>query len=338
MKKIENRVQKEELINLLERCKKYPKDLDLINLIAIWYMQNYEMCRDNEDYKFFEKAYKLKKTVKSTHNFASYLFNEEWNSKKALKIQKECVKLKPKSCYPYLLYAETLIWEKMFLEAIKNLEIAQKKEKIWNIEHNLWYCKYMLWDYESAKLHFLNAYKDDDRELKSLFWLILVNYKLGNKEKAYELLKQMKESEYFDNAINNHDIWSIYFLYDDFEKAKENTLRCGLNIDLSDWKCLWYSILMTDKVLFRKEIDEDIRKLKSYIEEIKNDSDDYKDLSEVEREEYISDYLKEIREKESIEKTFKVKPKIDIDKCLVAEYYWCSIFGCDLCGNLRDDI
>jgi predicted RNA methylase len=62
------------------------------------------MCKKNKDYIFLKKAYDLKKTVKSTHNFSNYLFYQKNNNKKALKVQKECIELNPKSHYPYLLY------------------------------------------------------------------------------------------------------------------------------------------------------------------------------------------------------------------------------------------
>jgi hypothetical protein len=32
--------------------------------------------KNNEDYVFFEKAYKIEKTVKTTNNFAWYLYSE----------------------------------------------------------------------------------------------------------------------------------------------------------------------------------------------------------------------------------------------------------------------
>jgi len=71
----------EKLKSLLEKYKNDSKNLDLINSIATWYMCNAEMCTNNEDYLFFERAYKIRKTVKSTHNFSSHLFYEYWEHK-----------------------------------------------------------------------------------------------------------------------------------------------------------------------------------------------------------------------------------------------------------------
>ncbi len=332
-------MEKKELINLLEQYKSDSENLDLINLIAIWYSENLEMIQDNEDYLFFEKAYKLKKTVKTTNNFASHLFYECYENQQALEVQKECITLKPKSYLPYLFYATTLIEQKEYIKAIDALETSQNKHETWDAEHNLWYCKYMIWDYKSAEKHFLKTSQDKERdnELKSMFWLALVQYKLDNKENTYEILRLMQESKNFDNAINDYDIWILYFLYDDYENAKNNTLKCGMRIDLLDRKELWYSIFISDKQLFLKKINKDIKELQGYIQEIKNSTGIWKDAPDEEKNEDMSKFLTEIMEKENMEKLFETKPIVNIDKHLVAEYSWCSIFGCCRHGNPEND-
>jgi hypothetical protein len=95
------------------------------------------MIKDNEDHLFFEKAYKIKKTVKTTNNFANHLFYECYDHEKALEIQKECIGLKPKSYLPYLFYATILIELEMYEEAIEPLKISQSKNITWNAEYNL---------------------------------------------------------------------------------------------------------------------------------------------------------------------------------------------------------
>lgn len=63
-----------ELRQLIEKLKDKPNDLDLINRIAIGYLENPSMLTDNEDLKYFELAYNTKKTIKSSHNLAWYLY------------------------------------------------------------------------------------------------------------------------------------------------------------------------------------------------------------------------------------------------------------------------
>lgn len=128
------------LDELLLKYKKNSNDLDLINRIAIEFFQNYEKKLDKEDFDFFKKAYLLKKTVKSTHNFAWFLYFEwseiqwRWGEdgaiEEALKIQKECIELKPKSFYPYYQYGYMLMDQNNDIEAIEYLGIAKKKKKI----------------------------------------------------------------------------------------------------------------------------------------------------------------------------------------------------------------
>jgi hypothetical protein len=110
-------------------------------------------------------------------------------------------------------------------------------------------------------------------------------------------------------------------LYDDYENAKKNTLDCGINIDLFNWKELGYSIYIADRKYFIDKNNKNIQELKQYIQDIKNNSSDWKETSDTEKKEYIEDYSKEIKLKENYDNFFAVKPVINIDKSLVADYY-----------------
>lgn len=65
-----------ELKELLQKLEKDPTNLDVINSLAIGYFENDDQKTDKKDFDYFEKAYNLKKTVKSTHNFAWFLYFE----------------------------------------------------------------------------------------------------------------------------------------------------------------------------------------------------------------------------------------------------------------------
>ena len=51
-----------DLDKLLGSLEKEPRNLDLINSVALGYFENYQKKTDREDYDFFKKAYDLKKT------------------------------------------------------------------------------------------------------------------------------------------------------------------------------------------------------------------------------------------------------------------------------------
>jgi len=248
--------------------------------------------------------------------------------------QSECMKLNPKSIFPYLLYAEILIENKKYKEAIEVLNIVQKKKQSYNAEHNLWFCKYHLWDYKWAEEHFMKCIWKDDKKLKSKFWLILVDYRLWRKKQVYKGIEEMKKSDFFDNAINNYDIWFFYFLYNDFDSVKDLFLELKMNIDLVDRKEFWYSVFKADRKLFNKTIIEWINELQGYVDDV-NTEDDYE--SEEERQENIKYWLEEMDKKKNIVEKFKRKPRTNINKQLVSEYYGCSMFGCYHCWNHEED-
>ena len=85
-----------ELIKMIDKFKDNPTDLDLINQIAIGYIENPSMQTDNDELKFFELAYSLKKTIKTTHNLAWYLYFEWGEQERAIEIQKEKINKNPK--------------------------------------------------------------------------------------------------------------------------------------------------------------------------------------------------------------------------------------------------
>ena len=98
------RITEKQLKKWLVDLEESPTDLDLINKVALGYMNNPDMCSEQEDLDFFEKAYKLKKTIKSSHNLAWQLYFEYGSEERALKIQEECMSLEPCSSIPYHFY------------------------------------------------------------------------------------------------------------------------------------------------------------------------------------------------------------------------------------------
>ncbi len=110
-----------ELKELIDKLKEKPKDLDLINQIAIGYFENPSMLTDNEDLKYFELAYSIKKTIKSSHNLAWYLYFEWSEENRAIEIQKELIEQKPKSFLPYYLLGFMLLEKGDYENALEYL-------------------------------------------------------------------------------------------------------------------------------------------------------------------------------------------------------------------------
>jgi len=339
-----------ELKRLLQELKKNPTNLDLINSVAIGYFENYDQKSNKEDYDYFEKAYKLKKTVKSAHNFAWFLYFEwseiEWRWKqnsainKAIEIQKECIELKPKSFYPYYQLGYMLLDQKQFKEAIPYLEKANQRENQRDITHNLGYCYFQLKQFDKARDLFSVAVTEFDIENRSLFNLALTEYECKNidnvKSIADKLSKEIATNVH--TTISGYEIGLLYFLLNDFEKATKCLIKQGIDgIDLLDWNDLSYSLYQTNKTIWSKQINKSIKERTEWIEEIKSNHEDWSEYSAKEKEERLNEFQTEIQERESSLKSEMTKPKPVINENIIVEYCGCLLFDCKRHENKEND-
>ncbi|MFY7665690.1 tetratricopeptide repeat protein [Flavobacterium sp.] len=179
-----------EIKELLQKLEKDSNNLDVLNSLAIAYFEYSNQKSNKEDFDYFERAYNLKKTVKSTHNFAWFLYFEwseiEWYWKedgaieRAFQIQEECIALNPKSYYPYYLYGYMLLDQRKFKEAIPFLTKAYQIGKCRDILHNIGYCHFQLDEFQIAKDYFTQSATESDTEKRSLYNLALTEWKLNN--------------------------------------------------------------------------------------------------------------------------------------------------------------
>lgn len=336
-----------ELEELLRKHKDAPNDLDIINLIAIGYFQNYEKNKDKEDFDFFEKGYNLKKTVKSTHNFAWFLYFEwsevQWRWKeddaieKALLIQEECIALSPESFYPYYQFGYMLMVKEEFLEAIQYLKIANSKTKNRGIDHNLGFCYYKIGEFELAKNYFLKSSIKEDNEQRSLFNLALTEYRLNNFDNLNEIISRLQNPKETDDPLLEYEIGQLLFLINEYDKSAKWTIKQDLRIDLLEWKELAYSIYKADKNVFDIELKKGISERQLWIKEINENHKDWNEYTVEEKKEQLQVYESEIKYLENIDIEFQNKPILDIDELLIIEPVYCLLFDCKLHKNLKND-
>uniref|UniRef100_UPI00404AEE12 tetratricopeptide repeat protein n=1 Tax=Flavobacterium sp. TaxID=239 RepID=UPI00404AEE12 len=338
------------LEKLLQKLEKDPTNLDLINSVAIGYFENYEQKTDKEDFDYFEKAYNLKKTVKSTHNFALFLYFEwseiEWRWKqdnaieRALQIQKECIELNPKSYYPYYQYGYMLLDQRKFEEALQFLAKAYQIEKSRDILHNIGCCYFQLDEFQKAKEIFSKSAIDLDTENRSLYNLALTEWKLNNKEQvkliADNLFDHLEAN--IHETINGYEVGLLYFLLDDFQKTSECLVKEGINgIDLFDWTDLSYSLFKTDQTLWNEKINDSINERKQWYNEIESNSDDWIAYTDEEKKERQNEFKTEIKMREETLSTGMTKPIQDLSKNIYVEFCGCLLFDCKIHKNKEND-
>lgn len=342
----------EELKSLLKQYETDPLNLDLINSIAIGYFENYVMNEDKEDYDydFFEKAYLIKKTVKSTHNFAWFLYFEcsvtlGWDDKdltsaKAFEIQKECIDLNPKSYMPYYQYGFMLLEQNQNEKAIEYLIKANSLNKNRDIINNIGYCYFKIGNYEKARFYFLEGSNLNDDENVCLYNLALTEYKLGNFENLKIIAKKLEESidDSKMNDIDGYDIAILYFLLDDLNDVYNCLINEGIdNLNISGFKEIFYALNIVDKDLWIIKVKQEIKETENNLFELINNPEEAESLTEDEKQINIEEYKKEIEYLTYILSNGLTKPEVDFSKELHFEHCGCLLFDCKRHENIDND-
>jgi tetratricopeptide (TPR) repeat protein len=328
-----------ELKKLIKQLELNTLNLDLINQVAIGYMYNPSMTDEDEDLKHFEKAYKIKKTIKSTNNLAWQLYFEWGDKERAYSVQKECIALKPKSYMPYFLFGYMLLDRKEYKEAIENLEIAKKKSNIRVINNNIGVAYYRLEKYAKAIEIFENCSISEGTELKGLYNLAVLYLKVNERKKLLSTLQLLELHITRDiiDDIDGYEIASIYYEISDYENAMKCAVKQGLSgIDLADWKDIAYSIWSVDKEMYFSEIAKSISEKRDFIAEIKSDHEDWKNETDEEKIASILVFEKEVKDLLNLEQSL-IQKKPDSNINVLGEYCGCLMFDCKNCGNQPND-
>lgn len=333
---------KKELKLLLKQYETDPLNLDLINSIAIGYFENPEVLEENEDELFFERAYSIKKTVKSINNYAWYLKHVNEDIDKALEIQKECIDLNPKSYMPYNQYGFMLLEQNQYEKALEYLLKANSITKKRDTINNIGYCYFKLGNYEKAYFYFLEGSNLDDDEKVCLYNLALTEYKLGKIENLKVIAKKLEDGIETTKSegwyVSVDDIGSLYCLADDFKSAFELLLNRDLNTrDYTHFEELSYALYLFDKNQWISNLSESICDFQERIDQILCNHEDWQDLNEEEKEELISDNKKEIALRNNLLKNGLTKPYIDIEFSIKSEHCGCLLFDCKRHENIDND-
>lgn len=329
-----------ELKEMIKVFKDNPKDLDLINQIAIGYFENPSMQTDDDEMKFFELAYSIKKTIKTTHNLAWYLYFEWGEQERAIKIQKEQITKNPKSFYPYYLLGFMLMEKEDYKNAIEYLLKANEKTDRRDISHNLGYCYFKTDEILIAKEYFSKAITNNEFENRSAYNLAILDFISGNIKSTREIADKLSSSIELNvhKMISGYEIGFLYFLLEDFKMASDCLIKQGIDgVDLIDWKELSYSLYVTDNNKWISQHDKMISERENWIDEINTQPEDWDFDSEQEKNERLSELKSEIVNIKELIKNGITKPDSDLNENVWIEPCGCLLFDCKRHENQPDD-
>ncbi len=329
-----------ELKKMIDKFKDNPKDLDLINQIAIGYFENPSLQTDDEELKYFELAYTTEKTVKSAHNLAWYLYFEWGEQERAIEIQKQLISKNPKSFSPYYLLGFMLMEKEDYNTALKNLLIAKAKSDRRDIMHNLGYCYFKTGNIQEAQGYFLKANTDHDFEYRSAYNQAILDFKIGDVGNTRKIADRLFQTIEENTAvmIGGYEIGYLYFLLGDYVKASNSLIKQGIDgVDLTDWKELSYSLFVTDKNKWISQHDKMITEREKWIDEINTKPEEWDFDSEQEKNERLVELKSEFSNIKELIKNGVSKPDTNLNENVWIEPCGCLLFDCKRHENQSDD-
>ncbi|MDF1698230.1 MAG: hypothetical protein P1U56_20445 [Saprospiraceae bacterium] len=340
-----------ELSELQEQLKHDAFNIDLMNQIALVYFENADLLNNSEDHKYLKQAYDTKRTIKSIHNYAWFLYFE-WAEmhhgfstnnpicREALEIQRGTMDLDPVSFYPYYQLGYFLLDQNKYEESLKYLKIASLKDKRKDIHHNLAYSYIRTNQYREAKSVLENIKDIEDLENTSLYNLSICNLKLRNDQDFAENLEKLYSTveSMVHKTVSGYEIAQLHTAMGNYNSALNCITKQGIqSIELLDWPVLSYAIYQSDKNLWLEEMNRLIEWRINLIQEFKEGDEEDDGYTDNERKERILVLSDEIQQIQTSIKFEPQKPNIELNKLSIKDYCGCLLFGCKTHKNLSND-
>jgi tetratricopeptide (TPR) repeat protein len=351
---------RKSLNRLLPQLDQKPDNLELINEIALTY--NLIPSEDEIDHtlNYLEKAYALSKTIKTTHNLSWYLFSEWGDSTRAIEIQRECIRLNPRSDEPYFLLGYMLVEQAVFEpalnddaerqdrrsatvvnpealgEAIEILNEAMKFKESQAIVHSLGCAYFGLGEFERAQKYFERGSQFADPECISLYNLAITELSLNNTDKVRGLIHKLTEHEESTDSIDAFDIAALHITLDGYSEAVGLLITTGLEglgfHPALGHRDLEYGLFRAKPDLFEPRRQEAITEYQEDIDEIESKHPNWDSHSEEDKLASLDEFRDGIAYCETLAEDFKkgYEPTIPV---IMPGTLPCLLFGCPSCEH-----
>jgi predicted RNA-binding protein with EMAP domain len=317
-----------------------PSDSNLMNKLAIGYLNVPDAGGFNEVTKLLEKAYKIKPSIKTANNYAYQLITDWEEYEKGIKILKGYIQKIPNSHMPYNLIGYAQLMTQEYIEAITNFKISLNKKNEVDTIHNLAMANNLLDDNQNALALYNKICNMNDVDNRTLYNKAVTLIELKKFTEIHPLVERIKNSkEYNENPpwVSNLDLSVLYLSNDELEKAYE-LLSQDLNVWLSDSHELGYLLLKYNKSKFNELVENEIEHILDWIKDYQDPEDEeYKDMTEKEKSIEINELLVKIENIKRLEIKHATKPKINFKSLYQTVGCGCMLYDCKVHQNEYDD-
>jgi hypothetical protein len=317
-----------------------PSDTDLMNKLAIGYLNVPDAGGFNEVTVMLEKAYNIKPSIKTANNYAYQLITDWEEYEKGIALLQDYIQEEPNSHMPYNLIGYAQLMSKDYIEAIRNFKISLKKKTEVDTIHNLAMANNLIGENQNAIELYNEICNINHVDNRTLYNKAVTAIELKKFVEINPIIVRIKNSkEYNENApwISNLDLSLLYYSNNELEKAYQ-ILSENLNIWLSDSPEFGYLLLKYNKSKFKELVADEIAHILDWIKDYHDPEDkEYKNLTEEEKSIEINELLKKIEMIKRLEIKHSTKPKINFKSLYKTIGCGCMLYDCKLHQNEYDD-
>jgi Tfp pilus assembly protein PilF len=333
----------EEIRQLENSLSKNPKDTDLMNKLAIGYLN----CREADSFDkvddLLKKAFDVKPTIKTSNNYAYQIITDWDDYEKGIEILKPFVDKEPKSFMPYNLIGYAYLMKENYEKAKFYFEIAMTLTQTEMVEiiHNLAVCENHLNKPQEALTLYEKSIAIMDKDNESKFNKALCQIELGLDSETNKIIEEIRLSEaYKDHTawVSCDDLSQLCFIKNDMKQAYELLMESPFSIDLSSYPEYSYLLLKYNASKFNELSEEQIQRNIAWIADLNNPEDEeYDDYTEEERIAEIRKLNNEIETIKTLGQKLINPPEIKPLELYKTIICGCMFYDCKLHGTQFDD-
>ncbi|WP_162304597.1 tetratricopeptide repeat protein [Maribellus luteus] len=326
----------EEIRQLEKNLSEKPDDTDLMNKLAIGYLNCREADSFNKVDDLLKKAFEIKPSIKTSNNYAYQIITDRDDYEKGIEILKPFVDKKPKSFMPYNVIGYAYLMKGNYEKAKFYFEKAMTLSQTEMVEiiHNLAVCENHLGNPQKALNLYDKSIAINDKDNESKFNKAVCLYELGSHSEIEEIIQTIRKSAAYKDStawVSSSELSELYYLQGDLQNAYDFFLQNPFTPDLISDLVSSFLLFNYDKPKFQKLVNEQVGEKNEWINELNDPKDeDYYDYSDEERIEQTKKLENEIHTLKSIELHLTKPPQLNPAKLYMTTFCGCMLYDCKI--------